>query len=83
MNHERQQQRDGRTSEHDQPLRASMDYTPAEPSGYTHPDRERTPKELANAATAWRREREEAFVASGLVAGHDFKREVRERERSR
>ena len=37
----------------------------------------------AQTATARRLEREETAVRSGLVAGHDFKREHAERERSR
>ena len=73
--------------DHDRPLpetaggrhnEAAMDY---ERSPYPHPDRELTPSELANAATARRLEREEAFVNMGQVAGHDFAREGRERGR--
>lgn len=75
--------------DHDRPLpegtggrhnEAAMDF---ERSPYPHPDRELTPGELANAATARRLEREEAFVNTGQVAGHDFVREERERERGR
>lgn len=66
----------------DRPLRASMDYEAPE-SAYPHPDCERTPGELAAAATARRLEREEAFVRTTTVAGHDFRREHEERERGR
>ncbi len=72
-----------RPPEPDRPLRASMDYEGPRPPDYPNQYREPTPKELAAAATARRLEREEISATSGLVAGHDFKREAQERERGR
>jgi hypothetical protein len=63
-------------------LRASADYE-APGSRYPPLDREWTPAELAAAATARRLEREEAFLRTTPVTGHDLHREREERERGR